>query len=353
MRNLQPEQRLNQLSFFASLCLFLSAVEYAIPKPLPFMRLGLANLPILMAVKKMPSRYVLALVLLKIMLQAFISGTLLSYVFAFSLAGSLASGITVILLHMIFGKTDAVSFIGLSLAGALANNAAQLVLAKYIMFGENVRYIAPILLCSGLVTGLLLGIFANAFAIKSVWYAQYSDEFTKISMQNVTECNKKSLYFKGLIVILILVPCFFMLYTDKIVMEWGIVAFFFILALIVRRGRLKITPSVVIVLSVTIVSLLTPYGKVLFECGSFKITLGAIQEGLKRSGMLVGMVFASRCIISRNTVIPGKIGSFVSRVFFLFDALSSGTKDSSKIKFSRGSVIAQLDERLIEIYRLT
>ncbi|MBR1911040.1 MAG: Gx transporter family protein, partial [Treponema sp.] len=73
-------QRLNQLSFFSALCLFLSAVEYAVPKPLPFMRLGFANLPILLAVKKMPAGWVMVLVLLKILLQAFISGTLLSYV---------------------------------------------------------------------------------------------------------------------------------------------------------------------------------------------------------------------------------------------------------------------------------
>lgn len=345
-------RRLNQLSFFSALCLFLSAVEYAVPKPLPFMRLGLANLPVLMAVKKMPARWVLALVFLKILLQAFISGTLISYVFLFSLAGSFASGIMIICLYALFKKFDVISFIGLSLAGALANNAAQILCAKYIMFGENVRYIAPLLLVSGLCTGLFLGIFAYLFEQKSHWYAECSSEFSEISMQDVTECSKKRLYYKGLVVILLFIPCIFMLCTDILVIEWCIVAFFFILVMITRKGKVRILPSLVVIFSVTFMALLSPYGKVLLGVGKFKITAGALENGLKRSGVLVGMVFASRCIVGRNTTLPGKAGSFISRVFFLFGSLTS-TGKSSGMKLKKGAVFEQLDARLMDMYKLT
>ena len=37
----------NKIAFFSALCFFLSAVEYAVPKPLPFFNFGFANLPIL------------------------------------------------------------------------------------------------------------------------------------------------------------------------------------------------------------------------------------------------------------------------------------------------------------------
>lgn len=352
-KNLTTNARLNQLSYFSALCLFLSAVEYAIPKPLPFMRLGLANLPILLAVKKMPSRWVIALVAIKILLQAFISGTLISYVFVFSLAGSLASGIAIILLYSILKRTNALSFVGLSLAGAFANNIAQLVCAKFIMFGENVRYIAPLLLCSGLVTGLALGLFANIFELKSKWYKEFSSEFTEISLEAVTERSKKGFYLKGIALIVLFVPCIFMLYTDKIIVEWCIVAFYFILVLIAKKGKVRLFPSVVIVLSVTIMALLSPYGKVLFEHGSFRITEGALLNGLKRSGVLVGMVFASRFLVSRNTALPGKAGAFVSRVFFLFDSLTAKGNGSFGMGFKKGSVMEQLDLRLIDIYKLT
>ena len=156
------------LPFLAALCLFLAAVEYAIPKPLPFLRLGLANLPVIVALFLVPSRDIYKLILLKIIGQALITGTLFSYIFAFSAAGSLASGLTMLGVHL--WLKNRVSCIGLSLAGAAANNIAQLVVAYFVLFGAATRYIAPILLISGAVTGLLLGIFTQMFIERSKWF---------------------------------------------------------------------------------------------------------------------------------------------------------------------------------------
>ena len=156
------------LPFLAALCLFLAAVEYAIPKPLPFLRLGLANLPVIIALFIMPTRDIYKLILLKIMGQALITGTLFSYIFLVSAAGSLASGLTMLGVHRIL--RNRISCIGLSLAGAAANNIAQLIVAHLILFGSATRYIAPILLISGAVTGLILGIFTQMFTERSKWF---------------------------------------------------------------------------------------------------------------------------------------------------------------------------------------
>ncbi|MBO7431205.1 MAG: Gx transporter family protein [Spirochaetia bacterium] len=156
------------LPFLAALCLFLAAVEYAIPKPLPFLRLGLANLPVIVALFLLPSRDIYKLILLKIIGQALITGTLFSYIFAFSAAGSLASGLAMMGVNRLF--KNRISCIGLSLAGAAANNLAQLAVARLILFGSATKYIAPILLISGAVTGLLLGIFTQLFIEKSKWF---------------------------------------------------------------------------------------------------------------------------------------------------------------------------------------
>ncbi|MBQ6780305.1 MAG: Gx transporter family protein [Treponema sp.] len=163
--------RTNRIAFFAALCLFLSAVEYAIPKPLPFLRLGLANLPILLSLEIMRRRDTVLLVLLKVLGQGLISGTIFSYIFLFSAAGSFASGLTMLFLFATCKKF--ISAVGLSLAGALANTVAQIALARFILFGENVRYIAPFLLITGLITGFLLGLFAWQFKRKSRWYASF------------------------------------------------------------------------------------------------------------------------------------------------------------------------------------
>ena len=156
------------LPFLAALCLFLAAVEYAIPKPLPFLRLGLANLPVIVALFVMPTRDIYKLILLKIIGQALVTGTLFSYIFLFSAAGSAASGLTMLGVHL--WLKNRVSCIGLSLAGAAANNIAQLVVAYFVLFGSATRYIAPILLISGAVTGLVLGIFTQMFIEKSKWF---------------------------------------------------------------------------------------------------------------------------------------------------------------------------------------
>ena len=96
---------MGQTSFLAALCLLLSSVEYAIPKPLPFLRLGLANLPIILSLRKLSVRNVLLLTLLKIVGQAIISGTLFSYVFLLSASGSIAS---VCIMLFVFLLTEAV-----------------------------------------------------------------------------------------------------------------------------------------------------------------------------------------------------------------------------------------------------
>ena len=168
------QEKRYRLVFFSALCLFLSRVEFAIPKPLPFLRLGLANLPVLLAFSKMTMGNVVLLVLTKTVGQGLISGTLFSYVFLFSAAGSSAAAVGMGLLYYGFvrgRKSPLAGLVGMSLAGALCNNGAQLVVARFLFFGTAARYIAPLLLCSGMITGLLLGIFAQRFVARSRWYA--------------------------------------------------------------------------------------------------------------------------------------------------------------------------------------
>jgi heptaprenyl diphosphate synthase len=185
------------VSFLAALCLFLAAIENAIPKPLPFLRLGLANLPVILALFLLPSRKILLLVLFKVLAQGIISGTLFSYVFLFSSGGSFASALAMMGLYALCGnhrrnrtnerKFFSVSAVGITLFGSLASTFAQLFLARFILFGENAKYIAPILLVSGLITGLLLGIFAELFMQKSNWFKGLLTDFSETATKSDVE----------------------------------------------------------------------------------------------------------------------------------------------------------------------
>ena len=151
----------------AAVSIFLSSIEYLIPKPLPFMKLGLANLPILVALTILDVRSILLLLALKNVGQGVVHGTLFSYVFLFSASGSIASAAAMIGAHRLFGRR--ISLIGISILGALASNLVQITCARYIVFGESAWLIAPPFLITGTISSALLGAFARRFVERSRW----------------------------------------------------------------------------------------------------------------------------------------------------------------------------------------
>ena len=147
--------------------MFLSAIEYLIPKPIPFLRVGIANLPILLSLDLLPVPLLLLVVVLKVVGQGLVGGTLVSYVFLFSTAGSFASALAMLGARRLLGPR--VSLVGVGVLGALFGNTAQILLARALIFGEGAWLIAPPFLAIGTITAALLGAFAERFSARSVW----------------------------------------------------------------------------------------------------------------------------------------------------------------------------------------
>ena len=164
-----PEVR-KTIALLGAFCLFLSTIEYMIPKPMPFMRIGIANLPLMLALDIFPFHTFLVLVGIKVLGQALITGTLFSYIFLFSLAGTSLSAISMYALRRLL-SSQRISLIGVGTAGAMMSNVSQLALAWLFIFGQNVRYIAPPFMVAGLITGIILGLFCEVFIRRSTWYA--------------------------------------------------------------------------------------------------------------------------------------------------------------------------------------
>ncbi len=165
--------RLDLVAFMGALCLFFSTIEYLFPKPFPFFRLGLANLPVLLALDLFSPGYVLLLVLLKVVGQGLVSGTLASYVFLFSLSGSFASALVMLLAHRAGRRW--ISLVGVSLFGALASNVVQITLSVTFIFGSSAWVIAAPFLGLGVVSGLVVGVFAERFRRRSRWLASQEE----------------------------------------------------------------------------------------------------------------------------------------------------------------------------------
>jgi heptaprenyl diphosphate synthase len=147
--------------------MFLSTIEFMIPKPVPFLRVGIANLPILMGLEILSPGEILLVVVLKVLGQGLVGGTLISYVFLFSAAGSFASALAMMGIKAALGKR--ISLVGTSVTGALIGNISQVVLARLLIFGAGAWLIAPPFLALGTVTSALLGIFAERFSRVSTW----------------------------------------------------------------------------------------------------------------------------------------------------------------------------------------
>jgi heptaprenyl diphosphate synthase len=154
------------ISLLASFCLFLGTIEYLIPKPIPI-KIGLANLPILIALVILKPKNVFLLIILKVITQGIVSGTFFSYIFLNSIVGSISSGIIMVLCFNIF--KNKISLIGISTLGALASNISQIYIMKLFIFGEGIWMIAPIYLIIGTISGILIGLIAEFFLSKSEW----------------------------------------------------------------------------------------------------------------------------------------------------------------------------------------
>ena len=131
----------------------------------------------------------------------------------------------------------------------------------------------------------------------------------------------------------------------------GIKAVHIVLILLYSRSlglRVRILPGLFILAAVTAAGVLTPLGEVLFNIGSFPVTAGALEQGLRRGLNLVGMVYISRCAVSRRLVLPGKAGRLLSRVLFYFEQLT----DLRLKKASGRGLVKNMRARLIEIDEL-
>lgn len=157
------------IAILGACSIFLSTLEYLIPKPLPFLRLGLANLPILLSLSLFAPRYVFLLVLIKVVGQGLINGTLFSYVFVFSASGAFASVVVMVIVYRVFSKW--ISLIGVSILGALASNLVQLWLAAVMVFGSAGLLVGPPFLIVGTVSSVILGVTAQVFKDRSRWMA--------------------------------------------------------------------------------------------------------------------------------------------------------------------------------------
>lgn len=159
-------RKLTLNSLLISLALVLSFVERFIPLnllvPIPGLKLGLANIVTMFALFYLDIPSAIAITVLRCVLASLIFGGMSSLIY--SLSGAFFALLIMIMLKL--GYEKAFSLAGISMGGAAAHNSGQIVAASLMMKNTAVFAYLPILLITGLATGILTAIISmNLFNI--------------------------------------------------------------------------------------------------------------------------------------------------------------------------------------------
>lgn len=142
---------------FVALALIFSYIETLIPINfgIPGVKLGLANLIIVVGLYKLHLADDYLLSVTRVILAGFLFGNLFSIIY--SLAGCLLS-LTVMALVK---RTEKFDVMGISILGGIFHNIGQLIVAALVLENVSIFNYIPVLLIAGLVTGALIGIVAG------------------------------------------------------------------------------------------------------------------------------------------------------------------------------------------------
>ena len=141
------------MGLLLAFALILSYIETLIPfqTGIPGVKLGLANLAVVLSLYLFTWKEAILLTTLKAVLSGLMFGNL--FMIIYSLAGALISCMIMILLK----KTGGFHVPIVSVAGGVMHNMGQLLVAVFVVETYSIFYYIPVLMIAGLITGLVIG----------------------------------------------------------------------------------------------------------------------------------------------------------------------------------------------------
>lgn len=154
----QDNYRIAILSAFA---IGLHSVESLIPTPIPWFKLGIANIITVITLVVYGIRPAITVTLIRVILTSILNGTFLGPAFILSLGGGLIS--TLAMGTILYTLPTLFSTIGISIIGAFFHNMTQVFLAYFLFIHriEATLLIVPFILLLGTLTGMFNGILSE------------------------------------------------------------------------------------------------------------------------------------------------------------------------------------------------
>lgn len=148
-------KKFTRLTMLLALSVVLNIIESFIPLfngNIPGLKLGLANIIILIVLYMFSFKDALYVSLLRILLVGILRTGLFSMTFFFSLGGAILS-----LCSMFIAKKTKLSIIGVSIVGSIFHSVGQILIAILIIKNTYIIYYVPWLLLFSIPTGILVG----------------------------------------------------------------------------------------------------------------------------------------------------------------------------------------------------
>ena len=145
------------LGLCVALAMIMSYIESLFPLNLavPGIKMGLANIVIIFLLYRVGFSSACIVSLIRVFLVSMLFGNVM--MMAYSIAGAVLS----LAVMLVFKKCGKFSVVGVSIAGGVAHNAGQIIMAVILLGAKQIAYYLPVLAVTGTVTGVLIGIAAS------------------------------------------------------------------------------------------------------------------------------------------------------------------------------------------------
>ncbi len=154
--NLARARRQVFLAMFIALAVSLHILESLLPSPVPWLRLGLANVMTLSALYLYDGRAAWTVSLARVGIGALLLGRLFSPGFWLALTGAIVATSVMIIVHRTCGRY--LSPVGVSATGAAGHALGQILAARLLIIQhEAIWQVAPLFLFFTVFSGILTG----------------------------------------------------------------------------------------------------------------------------------------------------------------------------------------------------
>ena len=311
-------QSRDKIAYLGALSLLMSLAELFVPRPLPFFRLGLANIPLLLGLTMDVGPY-MALLLVKAIGNSYVSGTIFSPFALMSLAQTFASGMA---MYGAGRLGERISIYSVSLLGAAVSSAVQIAVAA-LYAGRGVTAFLPLMLAVALPSSLLVAYIAKRIRLPEALPEEDGNSAggrrntIPIAAMAITVGSSLMLDSIPLLLAALMASLCFQRATGR---------------------RIRLMPHIWTMAFMVLSSLMTPEGRVLSTILSFPITENALISGVAKALRLSCTMALSQGFSTQLTISSGLIG----RTLYLF----------SLIEISFRSASGSLKERILSSLEL-